>query len=163
MGIKKLTVENAQIKTASVEVKTLTISGKQVTLAVFRQLPERSVIAWNREHPTGLRGKAWGRVNYHPDKCADDKADHIHVVWQDETVLYRAYVHLDYLEAIAGRQPGKYYLKRNSQSEPYALYINQPYGMTHNPTPYEHSEESAEAYFNLISELEDLDQLFIAV
>jgi hypothetical protein len=37
--IKKLTAENPVIKTANVEVETLTISGKQVTLAVFRQLP----------------------------------------------------------------------------------------------------------------------------
>lgn len=42
---KQLTVHNATITTAAVEVKTLTISGKQVTLAVFRQLREEQLIA----------------------------------------------------------------------------------------------------------------------
>jgi len=36
----QLTVRNAQVSTASVQIKTLTISGKQVTLAVFRQIAE---------------------------------------------------------------------------------------------------------------------------
>jgi len=34
-----LSVHNAEITTARVEVKTLTISGKQVTLAVFPPAP----------------------------------------------------------------------------------------------------------------------------
>jgi hypothetical protein len=35
---RPLTPQTAQITTASVEIKTLTVSGKQVTMAVFRQL-----------------------------------------------------------------------------------------------------------------------------
>ena len=34
-------VQQAEIKTASVEIKSLTVSGKQLTLAVFRQLQEK--------------------------------------------------------------------------------------------------------------------------
>jgi hypothetical protein len=83
----KLTVQNAEIKTAAVELKTLTVSGKQVTLAVFRQLREEPLIA---EDGT-LNGVPWGTVNYHPDKCGD-APDHAHVVWQRGTELLRSAV-----------------------------------------------------------------------
>ncbi|MFC8724310.1 hypothetical protein [Streptomyces bacillaris] len=86
---KQLTTQNATITTAAVEVKTLTISGKQVTLAVFRQLQEEPLIA---EDGT-LNGEPWGTVNYHPDKwCTEDRRPHWHVVWQRGTELRRARV-----------------------------------------------------------------------
>ncbi len=50
-----LNVHNAQISTAKVEIKTLTISGKQVTLAVFRQLIDELLIAEDGR----LKGVAW--------------------------------------------------------------------------------------------------------
>ncbi|MCW2899693.1 MAG: hypothetical protein JWO67_1958 [Streptosporangiaceae bacterium] len=87
---KQLTTQNATITTAAVEVKTLTISGKQVTLAVFRQLPEHPLIA---EDGT-LNGVTWGHVNYHPDKCGDAPA-HWHIVWQHGAELLRARVEHD--------------------------------------------------------------------
>jgi hypothetical protein len=84
---RQLTTQNATITTAAVEVKTLTISGKQVTLAVFRQLKEERLVA---EDGT-LNGEPWGAINYHPDKCSA-AAEHLHVVWQKGTELRRAYV-----------------------------------------------------------------------
>ncbi|MGW2964932.1 hypothetical protein ACWDGI_41695 [Streptomyces sp. NPDC001220] len=87
MAGKQLTTQNALITTASVEVRTLTISGKQVTLAVFRQLRQGTLIS---EDGT-LNGELWGVVNYHPDKCAD-AAHHWHVVYQHGTDLFRAAV-----------------------------------------------------------------------
>lgn len=82
-----LTVHNAQIQTASVEIKTLTISGKQVTLAVFRQLREAALIA---DDGTFI-GLPWGVVNYHPDKTCGTAAHH-HVVWQQGANLQRCAV-----------------------------------------------------------------------
>lgn len=90
-GQVKLAVRDAQVKTASVEVKSLTISGKQVTLAVFRQLEEEPLIGELGE----FLGLPWGRVNYHPDKCGSNRDGgdgHIHVVWQKGEELRRAYV-----------------------------------------------------------------------
>jgi hypothetical protein len=87
----QLTVHNAQVSTATVEIKTLTISGKQVTLAVFRQLQEELLVA---EDGT-LNGVPWGRVNYCPGKCAD-VAEHWHVVWQQGDELRRASVPVAY-------------------------------------------------------------------
>ncbi|WP_322769513.1 hypothetical protein [Frankia sp. Cr1] len=85
---RPLTAHAAEISTATVEIKTLTVSGKQVTLAVFRQLydePLYDLVSWE---PLGV---PWCRVNYHPDKCADARVrDHEHVVWQKGDELRRA-------------------------------------------------------------------------
>jgi hypothetical protein len=86
----KLTIQNAEIQTAAVEIKTLTVSGRQVTLAVFRQLREEPLIA----DDGALNGEPWGIVNYHPDKCAG--SDHVHAVWQDEIDLLRSRVNITY-------------------------------------------------------------------
>jgi len=85
---KQLTTQNATITTASVEVKTLTISGKQVTLAVFRQLREEELIDWDG----ALNGSPWGYVNYHPDKCEGSRWAHRHIVWQRGPELLRSRV-----------------------------------------------------------------------
>lgn len=85
-----LTVHNAEIRTATVEVKTLSMSGKQVTLALFRQLREVELI----DRDGRLNGQPWGVVNYHADKCAD-AAPHLHVVWQSGNALYRDRVDLN--------------------------------------------------------------------
>lgn len=84
---EKLTALNATITTASVEVKTLTISGKQVTLAVFRQLPHRTLID---PDTLDFRGIPWGHVNYHPGMCTRHfpPREHLHVVWQSEACLH---------------------------------------------------------------------------
>jgi hypothetical protein len=83
-------VHNAEIKTAAVEIKTLTISGKQVTLAVFRQIREERLIA---EDGT-LNGTPWGTVNYHPGTCILPVGvrDHWHVVWQSGVELRKSTV-----------------------------------------------------------------------
>lgn len=87
---KQLNAQNAVIKTATVEIKALTVSGRQVTQAVFRQLREEELIA---EDGT-LNGVPWGYVNYHPDKCGGDLGDcqHRHIVWQRGEELLRSHV-----------------------------------------------------------------------
>lgn len=87
MTASPLNVHTAEVTTAAVEIKTLTIRGKQVTLAVFRQLREKELVL---EDGT-LAGVPWGHVNYHPDKCAD-WARHWHIIWQDGTELRRSAV-----------------------------------------------------------------------
>lgn len=83
-----ISAEAAVILTTAVEVQALMIGNKQVTLAVFRQLPEA---AWLDEDAIP-RGPAWGTVNYHPDRCESDP-EHQHVVWQDGSVLRRWKMH----------------------------------------------------------------------
>jgi hypothetical protein len=81
----KFSAHEATITTARVEIKTLTIGGKQVTLAVFRQLPEEDWLDANG-HP---KGWAWGTVNYHPDSGCKLWWGHLHVVWQKGGELRR--------------------------------------------------------------------------
>lgn len=84
---KQLTTHNASLTTVAVEVKALTVSGKQVTLSVFRQLQEEPVISSDGT----LNGVPWGYVNYHPDRCSDE-SPHWHIVWQQGDQLRRSRV-----------------------------------------------------------------------
>ena len=61
----------------TVTINTLTISGKQVTLDVFRQLQDAVLI----NHDGSLAGPRWGMVNYHQKSC-DKLEKHVLVVWQ---------------------------------------------------------------------------------
>jgi len=81
----KIDANLAVIKTAQVEIKALTVGGKQVTLAVFRQLDQKVIIDYETQK---LNGVAWGRFNYHPDKCGDS-SEHLHIVWQQGNQLFR--------------------------------------------------------------------------
>jgi len=103
---KVLTAHNAEITTASITVKSLTIERRQVTLALFRQLQEEDIFDWNA---MALRGVAWGHVRYLIE-ASPEKA--INLVWQKGSELrrcilsreqaeprlgYRAYLHSDTL------------------------------------------------------------------
>ncbi|HEU5230956.1 MAG TPA: hypothetical protein VFU49_24255 [Ktedonobacteraceae bacterium] len=43
-GKCQITAQEATIKTASIEVKVLTLNGKQMTLSVFRQLKDERLV-----------------------------------------------------------------------------------------------------------------------
>jgi hypothetical protein len=86
MAVRAITVQDASVRTMTVEIKSLIVSGKQMTLAVFRQLPLRELIDRDRGE---LRGLPWGSVNYH---WGDMDRDALHVVWQDEETLFRSLV-----------------------------------------------------------------------
>lgn len=139
----KLTAENAIIRTATVEVKTLTISGRQVTLAVFRQLPEASIIEWQDGYPVALKGIPWGRINYHPDKC-EDSSSHFHIVWQYDQTLYRCRVETFYFTA---------------WDEECRIEWDHKFGRSARLD----SQRCDRDYKILLRELQSLDQLFIAV
>jgi hypothetical protein len=55
------TGDTGSIEPATVTINTLRINGKQVTLAVFRQLKAAALI----NHHGSLAGPPWGMVNYH--------------------------------------------------------------------------------------------------
>ena len=88
---KQITVQQAAIKTASVSVRSLTINGKQVTLAVFRQLRSEPIV---ESRNICLLGLPWGTVNYFWGGCVSD-IQHLHVVWQKGEELRRACVYPD--------------------------------------------------------------------
>jgi hypothetical protein len=82
-----INIENAQIKTASVEIKTLSVSGRQVTLSVFRQIIEESII---HEDTMKLNGTPWGLVNYFVKE--DNPQCKINIVWQKGKELRRCVI-----------------------------------------------------------------------
>jgi hypothetical protein len=96
--MKQIEVSEATISTVTVEIKTVRVGKKQLTLAVFRQLVKEALL----DPKTGeLLGDPWGLVNYfwgpctNGDHAVDDllpPADHLHVVWQKGGLLRRACV-----------------------------------------------------------------------
>lgn len=80
---RALTAHNAVIKTASVSIRTLTIEGRQVTLAVFRQLIEEDIFDPDARI---LRGVGWGHVRYLIEEPPEEA---INLVWQRGDELRR--------------------------------------------------------------------------
>lgn len=87
-----LTTHNASVHTATVTINTLTVSGKQVTQAVFRQLIESELINYDGT----FAGLPWGTVNYHPNKNCQTYRRHLHVVWQDGDQLRQNAIQVPY-------------------------------------------------------------------
>lgn len=87
---RALTVQNAEINTASITIRTLQVEGRQVTMGVFRQLPEHDII--DPQGPS-LRGVGWGHVNYQVSGHYRYTGRDIHLVWQKGSELRRCLVH----------------------------------------------------------------------
>jgi len=81
---KLIQIEDVKLKSMSVEIRAMTVSGKQMTLAIFRQLPGRSI--WDADFR--LLGAPWGRVLYFWG--GDKDCTGFQVVWQDGKELFRS-------------------------------------------------------------------------
>lgn len=86
---KVISIHDAKVKTMSVGIKAMTISDRQVTLALFRQLIEEELIDY---YAGTLNGLPWGFVNYCPDNECRCLGTHWHIVWQKGDELRRATV-----------------------------------------------------------------------
>jgi hypothetical protein len=86
-GGRRITTREATVKTATVEIKTLTVGGKQVTLSMFRQIKREPLLDADTAQ---LGGVPWGTVNYHPERC-HGASEHLHVVWQKGDELRRSW------------------------------------------------------------------------
>jgi hypothetical protein len=86
---RRITTHEATITTAAIEIKTLTVRGKQVTLALYRQLIEEPLVD---DATADLVGVPWGKINYHPGNCEGDYGEHLHIVWQQGSELRRSAV-----------------------------------------------------------------------
>jgi hypothetical protein len=94
MSVRAIKTTEAVIATATVEIRTVSVAGKQMTLALYRQIPREEILA---EGSAGFRGLPWGRVNYCLPKECDHMTlgEHLHVIWQKGDELRRALVPLD--------------------------------------------------------------------
>ncbi len=95
----------ASVKNLTATVKAMQLNNKQVTLSMFRQIDREPLFtdydlleiiskdstSLDTAYIDNIIGKAWGRVNYCPDKsCSPGK--HIHVVWSKDDKLYQCRV-----------------------------------------------------------------------
>lgn len=88
MTDKNLTPDNAKTESRTVTIQVLTVGTKQVTQSLFKQLVEDNNII---DGKTGeIDGNPWGWVNLHTADCGT--GDHIHVVWEKNGTLRRAYM-----------------------------------------------------------------------
>ena len=87
---RALTVQNAEINTASITIRTLQVEGRQVTMGVFRQLPVEDIIELEGPH---LKGVGWGHVNYQVEGHYAYSGKTIHLIWQQGNELRRCLVH----------------------------------------------------------------------
>lgn len=76
-----LETADASVTTATVTIKALQVGRKQMTISVFRQLPESPLID---EEKVELLGQPWGYVNY---RWGDQKGTHF--IFQKGSRLYR--------------------------------------------------------------------------
>lgn len=92
---RALTVQNAEINTASITIRTLQVEGRQVTMGVFRQLPVEDILS---DEELTLKGVGWGHVNYlieggnyayYGDRHIYANGRPIHLVWQKGNELRR--------------------------------------------------------------------------
>lgn len=87
-----IVIENAKIHTATIEIKTLTIKDKQITLSVFRQIPYEDIIDGSNIY-LNLNGTPWGTVNYYWGEDKDKSSlNYHHVVWQKDDDLKRCII-----------------------------------------------------------------------
>jgi hypothetical protein len=89
-----LTAHEATIQTASVEIQTLRVGKKQVTMGMFRQLPRAVLLDYDTLQ---LHGVPWGHVNYWWDGDGSQswlgQSGKLHVVWQLGDTLQRGIVY----------------------------------------------------------------------
>lgn len=96
-----ISIEHASLSTAKVEIQTITVRGKKVTQALFRQFKEESPFLYGDhdvcdDHPhstdseyiVGTKGRIWGWVNYFPE-CTYGVIDPANLVWQKNNELRR--------------------------------------------------------------------------
>jgi hypothetical protein len=112
-----INVEKAQIKTTAVEIKTLTVSGKQVTLSVFRQIPEEELVDWET---MSLKGVPWGNINYFWKDNGNE--DFFHLLWQKGKELRRFILRKNLIN-IKWHYDYKSYIKNTTERLEYLSYV----------------------------------------
>lgn len=127
MSHKKINIEDAKIKTATITINAVSVSKKQMTLAVFRQIQVENIID---ENTYQLRGLPWGLVNYYGKNDLENLDDGyygafggkpIHVLWQKKDEFRRCVLkHL-----------------KNAQESDYNMLLHNPL-QSHGRWPFDH-------------------------
>lgn len=139
----------AVVKTGTISIKMMTLADRKLTMAVFRQIPEKSVFVEKDE--TGkleLVGECWGVVRYVWSKCP--QWTQYHVVWEQNNILYRT------------PMPAMKEVKKNN--EYYHDYQWGEFERAHDVREMEEIRKTkwCHSMMALLKQFEKLDQLFIA-
>lgn len=81
-----VTIDNVRLKSVSVTIRAIQIDNKQMTQAVYNQLPAVSLWDPVKEAPRGI---VWGWVNHCPRGCVIKSVEHRHIIWQHGSALFR--------------------------------------------------------------------------
>lgn len=83
---KEVKIERVELTTASIEIKTLAIDGKQLTLSVFRQIPKAFLL----QEDLSFSGTPLGWVNYFFGEYKNFRG--LHILWTYEKLLLRSLI-----------------------------------------------------------------------
>jgi hypothetical protein len=88
--IGMFTTEDVKINTVQIEIKSLTVGRKQLTLSLMRQIIEEDLI----DHDTlQFKGIPWGHVNYFWGSHKDlSFPEYLNIIWQKGKVLRRCVI-----------------------------------------------------------------------
>lgn len=100
MNLVPIEAHTAAVRTATVELRTIVIGKKQLTLAVYQQIPQRDLLdfgKFGKDVPLVL-GTVWGWVNHcNAKECKWVDDAHRHFIWECEGRLYRDYIYLKWM------------------------------------------------------------------
>ena len=165
MTQKIITIEDVSLKSMAVEIKALTVSGKQMTLSVFRQLPRVSI--WNNLFEQ--IGTPWGRVLYFWGDAKD--CDGFQVVWQRDSQLFRS-LHWQPKQysvdcAAINKLESEIYELQAHSFKYYSIYKRDEQRLMDATRELERAKKDRDNQLNALkaaySKLETLPQLFIAM
>lgn len=171
MSHRRVNVGDANVKTVNVKIKAVSLNNKQMTLAVFRQIPEEDIL--NR-CVAQLNGTPWGLVNYSWKEQNYD-SNHIQVLWQKGNELRRCLIEkVSYCEEICQQilASGVYRVQRYSTFEDNYWFLAFYDGFTEKDDKDDDkaiikAAQRAHSNFRkcrkLLTQLEQLEQLYIAV
>jgi len=158
---RKVTVDEVSLNVVGVSIKAVQIGKKQMTLSVFRQLPNEAI--WDYVHLKPGEGvTVWGFVNYFWDSCGCsyphgfierqgrhrrfDSHNNKHIVFQSGDSLCRSCVSELYGEAASG----------------YPLF--EPETASQKPRRGLSQLDATDAWYNFYTDaIAPAEQLFIAV
>jgi hypothetical protein len=133
----------AIVHTAAIDVKIMRIDGKQVTLSLFRQLPEKSIVSPKCEKTLCLLGTAWGIVRYDwgghkhsPHGGRQESWVDFHLVWEMRKQLFRM---------------------------PFPKEDEDSWNQFRYQSLSQHTDQIESALYDYMLDCSELDQLFIAV
>jgi hypothetical protein len=138
-------IKEASVSTLSVEIKAIHINNRQLTLSIFKQIPEESILDANYE----IKGVVWGRVNYFWKDAEQKRDSTIHIVWSNGSELRRSRVTKWPLEEFYGQTKFYHYSDNKKDIESYINILKEK-SSTFVPHPISYLEEKHGVHYGYV-------------